>query len=196
MKILLDNGHGENTPGKRSPDGKLREYLYAREIASMIYNELYNRDYDVELLVPETTDISLSERCKRANEIAKELGNKNVLLVSIHCNAAGNGSTWMGAKGWSVFVSNNASTNSKLLADCLYDAAEQQKLKLRTERPGQKYWQQSLAICRDTNCPAVLTENLFQDNKEDVEFLLSKEGKEAIAKLHVDGIIKYISKIS
>lgn len=29
MKILLDNGHGENTPGKRSPDGKLREYLYA-----------------------------------------------------------------------------------------------------------------------------------------------------------------------
>ena len=31
MKILIDNGHGENTPGKRSPDGKLREYLYARE---------------------------------------------------------------------------------------------------------------------------------------------------------------------
>lgn len=113
MKILLDNGHGENTPGKRSPDGKLREYLYAREIASMVYDELYNRDYDVELLVPETTDISLSERCKRANKFAKELGNKNVLLVSIHCNAAGNGSAWMGAKGWSVFVSNNASSNSK-----------------------------------------------------------------------------------
>lgn len=196
MKILLDNGHGENTPGKRSPDGKLREYLYAREIASMVYDELYNRDYDVELLVPETTDISLSERCKRANKFAKELGNKNALLVSIHCNAAGNGSAWMGAKGWSVFVSNNASSNSKLLANCLYDAAEQQKLKLRTEKPGQKYWQQNLAICRDTNCPAVLTENLFQDNKEDVEFLLSKEGKEAIAKLHVDGIIKYISKNS
>lgn len=144
MKILLDNGHGENTPGKRSPDGKLREYLYAREIASMVYDELYNRDYDVELLVPETTDISLSERCKRANKFAKELGNKNVLLVSIHCNAAGNGSAWMGAKGWSVFVSNNASTNSKLLADCLYDAAEQQKLRLRTERPGQKYMHRAL----------------------------------------------------
>lgn len=25
MKILIDNGHGENTPGKRSPDGSLRE---------------------------------------------------------------------------------------------------------------------------------------------------------------------------
>ena len=83
MKILLDNGHGENTPGKRSPDGKLREYLYAREIASMVYDELYNRDYDVELLVPETTDISLSERCKRANKFAKELGNKKC-LVSVY----------------------------------------------------------------------------------------------------------------
>ena len=24
MKILIDNGHGENTPGKRSPDGTFR----------------------------------------------------------------------------------------------------------------------------------------------------------------------------
>lgn len=31
--ILIDAGHGSNTPGKRSPDGKLREYAYAREIA-------------------------------------------------------------------------------------------------------------------------------------------------------------------
>ena len=33
MKILIDNGHGSNTSGKRSPDGKLREYAWAREIA-------------------------------------------------------------------------------------------------------------------------------------------------------------------
>lgn len=25
--ILIDNGHGENTPGKRSPDGRLREHV-------------------------------------------------------------------------------------------------------------------------------------------------------------------------
>ena len=33
MKILIDNGHGENTPGKRSPDGRFREYKYNHEIA-------------------------------------------------------------------------------------------------------------------------------------------------------------------
>jgi hypothetical protein len=26
MNVLIDNGHGENTKGKRSPDGQLREY--------------------------------------------------------------------------------------------------------------------------------------------------------------------------
>ena len=31
MKILIDNGHGENTPGKRSPDGSLREYAIRRQ---------------------------------------------------------------------------------------------------------------------------------------------------------------------
>ena len=36
MKVLIDNGHGENTPGKRSPDGRLREWAYSREIADMV----------------------------------------------------------------------------------------------------------------------------------------------------------------
>ena len=63
---------------------------------------------------------------------------------------------------------------------------------MRQPMPTQKFWVQSLAMCRDTNCPAVLTENLFQDNLADVEFLLSEAGKEAIAELHVEGIMKYI----
>ena len=40
MKILIDNGHGENTPGKRSPkwaDGsQLFEWKYTREIARRV----------------------------------------------------------------------------------------------------------------------------------------------------------------
>lgn len=47
MKILLDNGHGENTAGKRSPDGVLREYRYTRDITQGIERELRTRGYDV-----------------------------------------------------------------------------------------------------------------------------------------------------
>jgi N-acetylmuramoyl-L-alanine amidase len=37
-----------------------------------------------------------------------------------------------------------------------------------------------------------LTENLFQDNKDEVDFLLSEEGKQIIIDLHYNAIKKYI----
>lgn len=191
MKVLIDNGHGENTPGKRSPDGRLREWAYTREIADRVVFELRKKGIDAERIVKEDTDVPLSERCRRANAIYKETGKK-AILVSIHCNAAGSSAEWMNARGWSVFVSNNASANSKKLATCLCEAAERLNLQVRRPAPKQPFWQQNLAICRDTNCPAVLTENFFQDNREDVEYLLSREGKDAIVRIHVEGIAKYL----
>ena len=50
-------------------------------------------------------------------------------------------------------------------------------------------------ILKHTIAPCVLTENLFMDNREDYEFLLSAEGKKAIVDLHVQGILDYIQKI-
>lgn len=191
MKVLIDNGHGENTPGKRSPDGRLMEWAYSRKIADMVVSGLRKLGIDAERIVKEDLDVPLSERCRRANAIYKETGKK-AILISIHCNAAGSGASWMKAKGWSVFVSNNASSNSKKLADCLGQVAECIPVPIRKQTPGQLYWQQNLAICRDTNCPAVLTENFFQDNKEDVEFLLSTRGKDAVARIHIEGIAKYL----
>lgn len=191
MKILVDNGHGSNTPGKRSPDGRLLEYAYAREIAERVVRELCKRGLDAERIVREEVDVPLSERCNRANEYKAN----EAILVSIHCNAAGIGKRWMSAKGWSAFVSLNASDKSKKLASCLARQAAANKLYVRYQRSDAGYWQQDLAICRDTKCPAVLTENLFQDNKEDVDFLLSEAGKSAIVKLHVDGITDFLEKI-
>ena len=69
IKILIDNGHGIQTKGKRSPDEKLLEYAYTREIAKRIVANLIDRGYDAELLVPEEDDIPLSERVRRVNEI-------------------------------------------------------------------------------------------------------------------------------
>lgn len=195
MIILLDAGHGESTPGKRSPDGRLREYKYCREIAKEVQKELINKGFQVELIVNDDTDIPLMERCRIVNQYCDKHGKTNTVLVSIHCNAAGSGIDWMNAKGWSVFISNNSSNKSKKLAECLFNAAQNEGLTLRKYSQTQVYWKQNLAICRETKCPAVLTENLFQDNKEDVEFLLSEKGKESIIRLHVQGILDYIKLI-
>ena len=192
MVILTDPGHGIDTAGKRSPDGRLREYKYAREIAAEVVKRLKSMDYNAQLLVTEENDISLGTRCKRVNNICKHFGASNVLVVSVHCNAAGADGKWHDARGWQACVSLNASAKSKQLASYLFDAAQAQGLKMRSPKPGQKWWAQNLAICRDTNCPAVLTENLFQDNLADVEYLLSDEGREAIVNLHVEGIVNYL----
>lgn len=191
MKVLIDNGHGENTPGKRSPDGRLREWSYTREIADLVVAGLRKNGIDAERIVKEDSDVPLSERCRRANNIYRDTGKK-AILVSIHCNAAGPGASWMNAQGWSVFVSNNASLNSKKLAESLAQVAECIPVPVRKPMPRQLYWEQNLAICRDTNCPAVLTENFFQDSKEDVEYLLSREGKDTVARIHIEGILKYL----
>ena len=191
MKVLIDNGHGENTPGKRSPDGRLREYT--RKIADRVITELRTKGIDAERIVKEMVDIPLSVRCRRANTIYRESGG-NAILVSIHCNAAGVGSDWLPAHGWSVFISDNASTNSKKLAICLAEVAIQKEVFVRQPTPEQLFWIQNLAICRDTNCPAILTENFFQDNKEDVEFLLSEEGMRMVIQIHVEGVMNYLNK--
>ena len=51
----------------------------------------------------------------------------------------------------------------------------------------------SLYICKHSNCPAVLVENFFQDNKADVEFLLSEEGKQCVTDITVEGIRNYLN---
>lgn len=195
IKVLIDNGHGENTPGKCSPDKRLREFAYCREIAQRLSRGLTMRGIDAILLVPENTDIALKERVRRANAWAKKLGKQQVVLVSIHNNAAGADGEWHNATGFSVFISNNASAKSKLLARIFTDNATEMGLIGNRCVPPEKYWVQSLAMTRDTICPAVLTENLFQDNENDVNFLLSEEGKRAIVALHVNSILKYINSI-
>ena len=105
MKILIDNGHGRETAGKRSPDGRLLEWSYTREIARRVNDELQRRGHSSSLLVPEDEDISLAERCKRVNRVCSELGRRNVCLVSIHVNAAGRGNRWYNATGWCCYLS-------------------------------------------------------------------------------------------
>lgn len=195
MKILIDNGHGEDTAGKRSPDGVLIEYKYAREIAEAIERELLTKGYDAKRIVPENNDVPLAERARRVNEYCGKYGNANVVLVSIHCNAAGNGE-WMNARGWSAYTS-KGTTKADELATMLYEEAERNfsGMKIRKDlSDGDPDWEEGFYILRKTKCPAVLTENFFQDNKEDVSYLLSLEGKTQIVKTHVDALIKYADK--
>ena len=197
MKILIDNGHGNNTPGKRSPDGRLLEWQYAREIAKAVVSRLRNAGYDAELLVTENYDVPLLERVHRANVKCQSLGKENVIVVSIHCNAAGNGKEWLKATGWEIWTSEGM-TDSDRLAEWMLRMAElsfPDKIRVWRQEQYQRDKEKNFTILKSTLCPAVLTANFFMDNKADVAFLLSEEGKKAIVNCHVLGIINYIESL-
>lgn len=194
-KILIDAGHGINTAGKSSPDCALMEWRYNREIAAAIVLHLRYRGYDAELVTPEDTDVPLEERVRRINNIAKKHGLADTFVISIHVNAAGNGNKWMNARGWCAFTF-PGHTESDDIAWYLYEAAEKHLPghKLRVdESDGDPDIEKPFYILKHTLTPAVLTENLFMDNKEDCAFLLSESGRRAIIALHVDGIVSYLN---
>lgn len=196
MKILIDPGHGIDTPGKRSPDGLFREYLWNRQVADLILEGLLSAGVDASLVVMETNDVSLRNRVNRVNTICNRVGASNVLLVSVHANAAGNGSAWMNARGWSCYTS-KGKTKSDQVAECLYDAFEEefQDRKIRKDMSdGDRDWEENFYVLQKSKCPAVLLENFFYDNREECAWMLQEETKKRIASAAVKGIIKYIKK--
>lgn len=211
MIILIDNGHGSNTErnGKFSPyleddmnigeeftnQGRFREWKYNRVISNLVVEELVDMGYDVRLLVPEDTDISLSERIRRVNTICNKEGAKNVLLISIHANAVGNGTMWEKAFGWEAYTT-RGKTKSDDLATCLYNRADKniKGRKIREDwTDGDRDKEADFYIIKKSYCPAVLTENFFYDNKDDLLYMTSEEGVHNVVRIHVEGIIDYIN---
>lgn len=195
ITLLLDNGHGDPplTGGKNSPDKTILEYVWARDVVNRIAAKARAAGIPVEIITPEKHDVPLKTRTARVNAICRTRGAKNCVLISVHINAAGSDGKWHDATGWCGFVAPNASANSKRFARILWEHADRAGLRGNRCVPAERYWVKSLAMCRDTNCPAVLTENLFMDNRADAEYLKSESGKDAIAELHVAAVREYIN---
>ena len=194
MIILIDPGHGIDTPGKRSPDGKFLEYLWNRQVADLLLNRFMMMDIDASLVVTETNDISLATRVQRVNRICSKIGASNVILLSIHSNAAGDGSKWMSAQGWSCYTS-KGETKSDVIAECLYDAFETEfaDRKIRKDMSDRdRDWEENFYVLQKSKCPAVLLENFFYDDRDECAWLLKDETKERIADTIVKGITQYI----
>lgn len=190
--ILLDAGHGINTPGKRSPvwpDGsQLFEWEYNRAIVNMIYADLTLKGIECKVLVQEAIDISLKARVGRANKIYEY--DKSSVLISVHGNA---GKKPNKGTGWEVWTSPNETESDKLATELFLSAKKHlPQFTMRSDYiDGDPDKESEFYILTKTNCPAVLTENLFFSNEKDCRFMLSETGRYAIAKLHVEAILKY-----
>ena len=222
--VILDAGHGNNTPGKCSPlidfeydknftsieNNHFREYRFTRRVVKAAIPKLKEKGFNVIELVPEEKDISLATRVNRINALCKKYGASNCCMVSTHVNAAGSAGKWMTGRGWSVWTTKGVTVSDKL-ATCFHDSAKEnigkdtvytstfngQKIQkpIRVDfSDGDADYEANFYIIKGANCAAILVENLFQDNKEDVKYLESKNGFNRIVNTLVDGVVNYAKK--
>lgn len=178
--IILDGGHGVDCAGKRSPvwpDGsQLLEWEFNRDIVSRLSEMLVRSGIPYEVLVPEMSDVPLTERCRRANEIY-DRNNGHCFLISVHSNAGG-------GSGIEVYTS-RGETNADGIAFEIFNQLDEEFGK---EWPMRADWadgdpdkEDDLYILSHTKCPAVLVELFFMDNEKDCRFILTGEGRQRCA---------------
>lgn len=217
LTVILGTAHGRNVAGKRSPDGKFQEWQYSREIVARLRKELAKRDDLVDVFVdilaaevPLPQQAELTRRVRYVNQLCAHRHTERCIYVSIHVDAASSGE-WKNAGGWTAYTS-PGDTLSDILATYLYESAEKHLAgyasKMEEGKKKGQYGQNQKPFRKDTSdgdpdkearfyvlvrtkCAAVLTENLFQDNKADVAFLTSEEGKKAIVALHKEAILRF-----
>lgn len=185
--ILIDNGHGIETPGKRSPfsDMPLREYKFNRHIAQGLYHRLISHGIEAHLVVKEEKDISLPVRCMRINGLVDYYRNLNFFAfgISIHANAGG-------GSGFEVWTS-RGNTEADPIATIFYNAfLKYTPFKGRADMmDGDPDKESSFYILKHTKCPMILTESGFMDNRSDLSELTTPEGRIGIINAHFQAVL-------
>lgn len=188
---ILDNGHGIDTSGKRTPEDLgipiIEEWSFTRDIVERIAKLCKAAGIQYHILVPELKDICRTARCHRVNRLnAQNCGR--CFLISVHANAGG-------GTGWECFTT-AGKTRSDRMADILAEEFTKEfgeEFPLRKDTTdGDQDKESNFDILKHTTCPAVLTENFFMDNAKDVGLMITEEGKNRIAKFHFEAIKRIV----
>lgn len=193
--IAVDSGHGMTTAGKRTPTipenwhGKKKgEVIHEKEFnkptAEYLIKALKRCGFDTINVSPGADDISLKARYTAANNAKADA------FISKHYNAF-NGK-WGKQNGIETIISQYASEKSKQLAKLVQ--TELVKEHKRTDRGVKTDLVQSginIAVLRNTNMPAILTESGFMDNLEEAKTMLDPEFQKADAEATCRGICKF-----
>lgn len=194
ITIFLDEGHYDGCPGKRSPkfeDGsQFFEWKYCRELGKRIKEECDSLGIKCIRTTNRDVETSLTERAEHINNLfrrEKKLG-RSALLISLHANAASNGE-WSKATGWEVFTTERTTNSDKfanILCEIFPSIFPDKKLRGHKEK--------DFTLLYRVNCPCVLTENFFYDNKEECLWMQEEDTINKIVQLHVEAIKKWVEK--
>lgn len=198
-KWLIDAGHGgikdghyTTAPGKMFafPDLIFYEGVNNREVAKRLIKLLQAAKIDFATVYDEVEDTPLGARVHRVNNLYAT--DKSCIFLSIHSDAMPEGSH---GKGQSISVwTSVGDTPSDPIAEHFFQtyarlapqikAAGLQKFSIASDKmDGDNDKEQNFYVLKNTNCPALLTENLFYDNHDQAVWLWSEQGRQTIANI-------------
>ncbi|AXH99880.1 N-acetylmuramoyl-L-alanine amidase [Sporosarcina sp. PTS2304] len=177
--IIVDAGHGPETPGKRTPDGKLREFHFNVAVAEWVGKFLRAEGIQVHYTHTISRDVPLHERTATANRLRADA------FVSIHANAYGTG--WNDAQGIETYIYPRASKSSAVLASNVQSA-----LIAACKRVDRGVKKADFAVLRDTHMPAILAECGFMSNQTEATLLQNKEYQLQCARALTFGILCWL----
>lgn len=183
VKIMLDAGHGYNTPGKRSPDG-MKEYEFNRAVA--IYaNQLLGQYQNVVVSFPhgDDRDVPLQERTDRANAMGADA------YVSIHANAFGAGG-FNHVSGIESFIHPRAGADTVAFANVIHS-----EIVAACGLSNRGVKKADFHVLRETKMMAVLVEFGFMTNLNDLEKLKSDAHRRICAGALVAGLAKQFNLV-
>lgn len=102
--LILDPAHGEDTPGKRSPDGIHREWQWSRARIHSIFYDFENAAKGFDVAIPflsHKKEPGLRVRVDTYNQMAGQY--KRTIMLSLHNDAFGD--TWSQPHGFTIFTS-------------------------------------------------------------------------------------------
>jgi N-acetylmuramoyl-L-alanine amidase len=181
MRIILDAGHGKNTPGKRTPDG-MREFEFNSAVVEYIKTHLNGyQNVDVRFSHDPTgkVDVSLDKRTDYANQISADV------FVSIHANAFGSGG-WNAAQGIETFIHTSKPKVATNLANLV-----QKKIISKTGRSNRGVKTANFQVLRTTKMPAILIECGFMTNKEEATLLKSESYRQKCAQAIAEALVEF-----
>jgi len=192
--VILDPAHGYDVRGKRSPDGRFQEWKWSREIIRLLSDKFDSLGINYAVDNDSDIEIGLKNRVRNTNKISQGYHYNRAIFISVHANAAGMGTEWLNARGFSIYTS-RGQTLADEFAGIIYNEFKKSFPEIKTREDysdGDTDFEANFRVllCR---VPAVLIETMFQDNKEDVAIMLSEEFKTRYAEMIVNAVIVIIS---
>lgn len=183
--IAIDDGHGMETPGKRTPffpntKKFMHENEFNRTVGNLLQENLERCGFRTLMVAPGDTDVPLSTRTNAANNAYANF------YISIHANAL-NG-IWGNQQGASTYHY-PSSMQGKAAATIIHKHLIQ-----GTAQKDRGVLAENFHVLRETKMPAVLVECAFMDNLREAQLLQTKAFRQECADDIARGICEIFGK--